>query len=81
MRSREEWMKRWRLHVAGLALFGRYSEEKDGLATRTAKILDIPSEVMKLLEKMYDDLTADETPINGTPRPGQNGATHSPTKR
>lgn len=80
MRTRDEFVRRWRLHIAGLALYGRYSEERDGLATRTARVLEIPAEVEKLLGMLWDDMTrGDETPVSGTPRPTVNGA-HNPKR-
>lgn len=61
-RSRDEFVRRWRAHVAGMALFGLASEVKDGPLVRANKILDIPQEVESLLGKMYDDLVPVEVP-------------------
>lgn len=56
MRTKEEFIRRWRNHLAGMALFGAVSDLRDGQMTRAAKILDIPGEVEKLLGQLWDDL-------------------------
>lgn len=64
MRSRAEFVERWKRTVAGMALFGLASEARDGLLARTAKILEIPDEVEALLGRMYDDLLRDHQPAS-----------------
>lgn len=56
-RTKEEFVKRWRAIIAGMALFGVASETRDGPLLRASKVLDIPGEVEALLRRMYDDLT------------------------
>ena len=77
MKTREEFISRWRCHLAGLALFGVASETKDGAMVRASKVLDIPAQVEKLLGQMYADLAAEETKprlvVNGD-RIARNGA-------
>lgn len=62
MKSKDEFVNRWKCHVAGLALFGVASEIKDGPLARASKIMDIPSQVEKLLAQMYADLTEEAKP-------------------
>jgi hypothetical protein len=52
--SRDEFIRRWRTHLAGLALYGVASEMKDGLLVRAGRVLEIPAEVERLLGLMYD---------------------------
>jgi hypothetical protein len=54
--TREEFVRRWRTHLAGLALYGVASEMKDGLLVRAGRVLEIPAEVERLLGLMYDGL-------------------------
>lgn len=56
MKSREQFIERWKKHLAGLALFGTASEKNDGPLVRASKIFDLPSEVTALLGMMYDDI-------------------------
>ena len=56
MKSKEEFIKRWEAHLAGLALFGLVSESKEGTLQRAGRALDIPAEVRRLLGLMYDYL-------------------------
>lgn len=58
-RTRDDFVERWKRHIAGMALFGTVSELRDGPMVRAAKILEIPAQVEDLLGKMYDDLTRD----------------------
>ncbi len=67
MRSRDEFIERWKRHIAGMALFGIASEAKDGPLARTAKILEIPEHAEQLLGAMYDYLAKDNA--NGKARP------------
>ncbi len=57
MKSRDEFVRKWRCHLAGMALFGVASEARDGPMLRASKVLDIPGNVEALLARMYDDLT------------------------
>jgi len=58
--TREEFVKRWRCHLAGMALFGVAGETRDGPLLRAKNVLDIPAEVERLLERMYQDLAKEE---------------------
>jgi len=55
--TKDEFTRRWRHKLAGLALYGAVSDVKDGPMTRAAKVWDIPAEVERLLAMMFDDLT------------------------
>lgn len=50
-----EFVKKWRTHLAGLALYGVASETRDGPLARACKVLDIPQEVERLLGMMWKD--------------------------
>lgn len=81
MRSREEFIRIWRVHLAALGLFGTYDQAKAGLMTRASRILELPEEVDALLGRMYDDLklqTQEKT--NGEPA-RTNERTAQPTVR
>lgn len=67
--TKEEFVRRWKNHVAGMALFGMASERNDGPFVRAAKVFDIPKNVEDLLGKMYDDLAAKPINGNGAPLP------------
>lgn len=69
MKTKEEFVARWRCHLAGLALFGIASETKDGPMVRASKVLEIPAQVEKLLGQMYADIAAEEP----KPRLAMNG--------
>ncbi len=56
MKTKEEFIARWRVHMAGLALFGVVSEVRESTQARASKALDIPGQVEKLLAQMYEDL-------------------------
>lgn len=77
MKTREEFVARWRCHLAGLALFGVASDTRDGAMVRASKVLEIPGQIEKLLGQMYADLTAEEPKprlaVNGD-RIARNGA-------
>jgi hypothetical protein len=77
MKTKEEFVARWRCHLAGLALFGVASDQQDGPLKRASKVLEIPAQVEKLLGQMYTDLTAEEPKprlaVNGD-RIARNGA-------
>jgi hypothetical protein len=66
MKTREEWVKKWRCHLAGLALFGSASAVRDSPMSRASKALDIPQEVERLLGQMFDDLLGERPATNGT---------------
>jgi hypothetical protein len=59
-RSREDFVNRWKKHLAGLALYGAVSEARDGPMVRASKMFNIPAEVEKLLGQLYDDLAPKE---------------------
>lgn len=72
--KRDEFIARWRCHLAGLALCGTASEIRDGPLARASRVLEIPAEVDRLLAQMYADLApAEPEPrafqrTNGVPR-------------
>ncbi len=55
-RTRDEFVRLWRTHLAGLALYGAVGDRNDGPLSRAGKVFEIPSQVESLLGKMYDDL-------------------------
>lgn len=84
MKTREQFVKRWSRHLAGLALYGLVSELRESTMGRASRALDIPAEVERLLTAMYDDLDAPEgaapylpgaAAIRARPRPDGKGAT------
>jgi hypothetical protein len=54
--TEEDFVRKWKKHVACLAFFGVVSEAKDGLLQRASRMMEIPDEVEKLLKAMYKDL-------------------------
>ncbi len=60
--SRDDFVRKWRNHLAGLALFGVVSEQRDGPLVRAAKVMDIPAEVDRILGMMHRDLAGEEQP-------------------
>lgn len=68
-RSKNEFVERWKRHLAGLALYGIWHESTQGPLVRAGHALSIPAEVEKLLGLLYDDLAPKEEPrikTNGT---------------
>jgi hypothetical protein len=65
--TREQFIERWKRHVAGMALFGVVSELRDGPLTRAGKIMEIPAEVEKLLGQLYDSAQPQKAETNGKP--------------
>ena len=84
-RTREEFIDRWRKHLAGLALYGTLSEIRDGPLARASKVLEIPAEVERLLGQMFDDLNPKPlAPVQSPaaqPKPVQNGQAQPQGKR
>lgn len=80
-RTEDEFVTRWRRHLAGLALYGTVSELRDGPLVRASKVLDIPAEVERLLKQMYADLkpAAEPKPVAAPqPEPTRNGQHAAP---
>jgi hypothetical protein len=78
MMTRVEFLKKWRHHLAGLALYGSVSAQTEGPLARAARAYDIPAEVENLLLKMYDDLVRPRPalpPTNGVAPPTKNERT------
>jgi hypothetical protein len=72
--SRLEFRKKFQAHIAGLALFGAASEVKDSTLHRGARAMEIPGEVIALLDAMYDYLESERTSeqaANGIGGPGR----------
>jgi hypothetical protein len=63
--TRDQFVARWKNHLAGMALFGAVSELRDGPLARAAKVMDIPAAVESLLGKMFDDATKDQPAPSG----------------
>ena len=59
MRSKAELKARFRNHLAGLALHGHVSEVRDSTLARGARVLEIPDEVDRLLDAIWEFLAAD----------------------
>lgn len=85
MKTRDEFIREWRLQMAGGFLYGVTSECKDGVVSRAARVLEIRDEVESMLGKMYDSLHAEQrpAPVNGhaqpeAARPFVNGALRKP---
>ena len=62
MKSKTEFIERWKLQMVGLAMYGVTSERNDGLMSRSARILELPKEVQGLLGAMYDSLDPENYP-------------------
>jgi hypothetical protein len=68
--TKDEFRKRWRTKLTAMALFGVVSDVRDGPLQRAGHVLDIPAEVDKMLEQIYEDLAsqpAPAKPANGQP--------------
>jgi hypothetical protein len=63
-RTEEEFVRYWRHHIGGLALFGHVSEIRDTLEHRARRAMEIPAETEELLRRMYRWLEG--KPSNGT---------------
>lgn len=60
--SKEDFIRRWRHKIAGLALYGTVSELRDGPMAKASRVYDIPTECEALLAKMWDDLAPKPKP-------------------
>jgi hypothetical protein len=76
-KTREQFVDRWKKHLAGMALFGVASETNDGALAMAGKILEIPGEVEQLLALMYDFVTQSPDPSGAVMK--QAGATTAAT--
>jgi len=56
MKSKAQFVDRWRIHVAGLALYGLVIDTTQGPMIRAGHAIKIPQVVEDLLARMYDDL-------------------------
>lgn len=63
----EEFVRRWRERVAGMALFGVASEVKDGPLARATYVLEIPERVEQLLTNMWNDIHRDKEQLKNGP--------------
>lgn len=59
MRTKEEFVRKWRYSLAGLALYGLTSEATGGPLKRAAHALEVAGEVERLLSLLYDDLAGE----------------------
>ena len=64
--TQEEFVKRWRYHVAGMALYGT-CPEATGPAGRAFRAFEIPAAVEKMLANMWQD--AQQSPPLPPPAP------------
>lgn len=65
MRSKEEFVKRFKVIQAGWGLYGQYTETKLGPMERAMHALNIPDEAERMLAMFYDWLAAPDP--NGKP--------------
>lgn len=56
MKSKEEFKKRFRYTLAGMAAYGMYAEIKLAPMERAAAMYDMPANVETLLDMIYDYL-------------------------
>lgn len=68
--TKEEFVKRWRYHLAGLAIYGA----TDGELKKASRLYDIPKEVEGILGKMFDDLIPRPEPTKSEPAKQPNGS-------
>lgn len=76
--TRQEFVRKWRIQLAGLALYGIANEAKGGPLQRAAHALEVPGQVERLLNDLYDDLAPKEP---APPRPAANGVPKAPERR
>lgn len=74
MKTREEFVRKWKNHLAGMALYGTVSEMREGPLVRASRALEIPAEVERLLGMMYADMVPDADDPAPTPRNGLQNA-------
>jgi hypothetical protein len=56
VRSKDDFIARWRFRLAGLALYGACSERSDGPMRKIERVYEIPGEVERLLGLLWDDM-------------------------
>ena len=76
--TKNEFIERWKRHVAGMALFGWASDRNDSNNERAQKLWDIPKQVEELLGKMFDDVQPKAAPAPATPAQNNKPATPQP---
>lgn len=77
--SRDEFIRKWKCHLAGLALYGIAFEAKEGPLARAGRALEVPAEVERLLRLIYADLaTAEDRPA--VPRAFADARANGPAK-
>lgn len=54
--TKEQFVDAWKVHLAGLALFGSASDKNDGPFTRASKVWEIPANSENMLRQMYDSI-------------------------
>jgi len=64
--EKNKWVEKWKFHVAGLALYGAFSDENDGPLVKAQKSWDIAKRVEDLLARMW----ADANPVQENPKVG-----------
>ncbi len=64
-KTRDEFVKKWRYAMTGLAMYGYVSEQRDGPMKRAERLFNMPEEIERLLNLMYDDMDAKLATVNG----------------
>ncbi len=67
--ARQKFIDKWRIYLAGLALYGHVVDTTQGPLQRAAHAVRIPEQVETLLGRLYDDAVTSRT------MPAQNGPT------
>lgn len=81
MVTKEEFRDRFRLQMAGIALYGLVTEMNGGVIAKTTHALAIPEMVEKVLGVMYDYLAHSVPLVKDAPQPVLPGPTlHKPNK-
>lgn len=72
--TREEFVNRWKYHVTGMALCGHVNDTNGGPLKRASDAFELPSKVVDMLGKMFDDATQKELPVKLSEHPAIAGA-------
>lgn len=60
MKPKDEFLMAFRYKMAGMAMFGYVSDQRDGPTVRATKVMEIPADVEAFLSQIYDWLKAKE---------------------
>lgn len=69
--NKEEFVRRWRYYLTGLAVYGTVVESDGNALRRAARIHEIPAEVELLLAKMWADLQKPDPKPEPAPEPSK----------